>query len=150
MKLEQEIHMIGFTSPQQRAWLNLLVTVSRATASVNAVFRRGGLTEQQYNVLRILRGRYPESVNLCDIQERMIDKNSNATRLVEKLRQKDLAERHICPDNRRKVDIRITEKGMKLLSELDPELEEKIGQLFQNLDEKEIRQLDDLLEKFRG
>lgn len=150
MKLEQEIHTTNVGSPKHRAWLNLLVTTSRATASVAVIFKNRGLTEQQYNVLRILRGRYPEAVNLCNIQERMVDKSSNATRLVEKLRQKGLAERHTCSENRRKVDIRITDEGLKLLSVLDPEIEEKINDLFKNLNEEEITLLDNLLEKFRG
>jgi len=150
MDLEHEIHMTHFTSPRQRAWLNLLVTTSRSTSAVGAIFRQSGLTEQQYNVLRILRGRSPEPVNLSEIQERMIDKSSNATRLVEKLKQKGLADRHTCKENRRKVDITITDKGLKLLSDLDPKIEGKIDDLFRNLNDDEIRSLDSLLEKFRG
>ncbi|HKI46126.1 MAG TPA: MarR family transcriptional regulator [Balneolales bacterium] len=142
--------MTHFTSPRQRAWLNLLVTTSRSTSAVGAIFRQSGLTEQQYNVLRILRGRSPEPVNLSEIQERMIDKSSNATRLVEKLKQKGLADRHTCKENRRKVDITITDKGLKLLSDLDPKIEGKIDDLFRNLNDDEIRSLDSLLEKFRG
>lgn len=150
MKLENELHTKHISSPKQRAWLNLLVTTSRSSAILGTVFKKKGLTEQQFNVLRILRGKYPETVNLCDIQERMVDKNSNATRLVEKLRQKGLVERQTCENNRRKVDIRVTDDGLKLLSELDPEIEEVIDQLFRNLNEAEIRQLDGLLERFRG
>lgn len=150
MDLEHEIHMTNFASPRQRAWLNLLVTTSRSTSAVGSIFRKNGLTEQQYNVLRILRGRFPEPVNLSDIQERMIDKSSNATRLVEKLRKKGLADRHTCKENRRKVDITITDEGLKLLSDLDPEVEGKIDELFRNLNDDEIRSLDSLLEKFRG
>ena len=150
MDLEHEIHMTNFASRRQRAWLNLLVTTSRSTSAVGTIFRKNGLTEQQYNVLRILRGRSPEPVNLSEIQERMIDKSSNATRLVEKLKQKGLADRHICRENRRKVDITITGKGLKLLSDLDPEIGKKIDELFRNLNDDEIRSLDSLLEKFRG
>jgi len=80
----------------------------------------------------------------------MIDKSSNATRLVEKLKQKGLADRHTCKENRRKVDITITDKGLKLLSDLDPKIEGKIDDLFRNLNDDEIRSLDSLLEKFRG
>lgn len=150
MKLEQEIHMTRFASVKQRTWLNLLVTASRVTADVSVIFKNHGLTEQQYNVLRILRGRYPDPINLCDIQERMIDKSSNATRLVEKLRKKGLADRHTCAENRRKVDICITDTGLELLDELDPEVEGKINDLFRNLDKDEIARMDELLEKFRG
>ncbi len=150
MKLEDELHMTSFSSPEQRTWLNLLVTSKRVDELFRSVFSKAGLTEQQYNVLRILRGRHPCPLSLGEVQKRMVDKSSNATRLVEKLRQKGLVERCVCRKNRRKVDIRIIEGGLELLSQMDPEMECLIEQVFRNLDEMEIRQLDELLEKFRG
>ncbi len=150
MKLENEIQMTRFVSQEQRTWLNLLVTANRCTAEMNGIFKKYGLTEQQYNVMRILRGMYPDSGNLFEIQERMIDKNSNATRLVDKLRQKGLVEQKPCVQNRRKVEIKITDEGLKLLSEVDPEMEDSIKRLFVRLNDTEIKQLDELLEKFRG
>ena len=150
MKLEKELHMTRFVSPEQRTWLNLLVTTNRCATSINPIFKKIGISEQQYNVLRILRGMNPDSGNLFEIQERMIDKNSNATRLVEKLRQKGLIKQRRCEHNRRKVEIKITDEGLKLLSGTDYDMEKSINQLFVHLNDSEIHQLDQLLEKLRG
>lgn len=150
MKLEKEIHMTRFESSEQRTWLNLLITANRTVAAMGYIFKKFGISEQQYNVLRILRGLYPDSGNLFEIRERMIDKSSNATRLVEKLRQKGLVDQKICEKNRRKVDIKITDKGMNLLSEMNPEMSNSISRLFVHLNDAEIQELDRLLEKFRG
>lgn len=150
MKLENEIHMTRFVSNKQRTWLNLLVTASRSNMEMTDIFRKWELTSQQYNVLRILRGLYPEAANLCNIQQKMIEKSSNATRLVEKLRRKGLVVRKTCAENRRKVNIKITDRGLKRLTDMDHEVEDAINRLFIHLNGNEIEQLDQLLEKFRG
>ena len=108
------------------------------------------ISEQQYNVLRILRGQKGKPVNLMDIQDRMLHKTSNATRLVEKLRQKGMVERILCVQNRRKVEISITKKGLEVLAELDPVLNTKDNEMFKTLTKKEANLLGDLLDKLRG
>ena len=107
-----------------------------------------GITLQQYNVLRILRGAHPHPVRLSDITERMIDKNSNATRLVEKLRQKGLLKRDICPTNRRQVDILILSKGLEILKEIDVEMKAGFKE-FKAITKSEAKELNALLDKMR-
>lgn len=105
---------------------------------------------EQFNVLRILRGKNGEPSNLKDIQDRMISKMSNTTRLVDKLILKNLVERFICEKNRRKVDIYITKDGLKLLDILDPIIEKKENDLTSNLNTEELETLNLLLTKIRG
>ncbi len=105
---------------------------------------------EQFNVLRILRGKKGEPTNLQNIQERMINKMSNTTRLVDKLILKGLVERFICEKNRRKVDIFITDQGLKLLNEIDPEIEKIETQITSNLSTQELENLNFLLTKLRA
>eukprot|EP00746_Dinoflagellata_sp_MGD_P126721 gnl/MRDRNA2_/MRDRNA2_61482_c0_seq1.p2 gnl/MRDRNA2_/MRDRNA2_61482_c0~~gnl/MRDRNA2_/MRDRNA2_61482_c0_seq1.p2 ORF type:complete len:121 (+),score=11.28 gnl/MRDRNA2_/MRDRNA2_61482_c0_seq1:111-473(+) len=116
----------------------------------NHVFKQFDISQQQYNVLRILKGQKGNPINLMDIQSRMIHKSSNATRLVEKLRAKGLVERVQCENNRRKVEVFITEKGLELLEKITSRLKQEEGSLLNNLSEKEAVQLGDLLDKLRG
>jgi len=104
---------------------------------------------EQFNVLRILRGKKGEPANLQDIQERMINKMSNTTRLVDKLILKGLVERFVCEKNRRKVDIYITEEGLNLLNEIDPVIEEKETLMTSKLSPLELENLNALLTKLR-
>ena len=108
------VRVIGETLPT-KAVVNILYTASWLEGINIQRFKPHGISPQQYNVLRILRGAYPNPVMLGEITERMIDKNSNATRLVEKLRLKGFLKRDICKTNRRQVDITITQKGLTLL-----------------------------------
>ncbi len=108
-----------FSNDYERAIVNILFSASWLDGLHIQQLKPFGISPQQFNVLRILRGASPDPIRLADITERMIDKNSNATRLVEKLRQKGLLRREICKTNRRQVDIWITQKGLDLLAELD-------------------------------
>ncbi|WP_232827395.1 MarR family winged helix-turn-helix transcriptional regulator [Winogradskyella aurantiaca] len=108
------------------------------------------LSIEQFNVLRILRGQDGSTINLQDIQERMVNKMSNTTRLVDKLISKDLVERSICENNRRKVDIGITSKGLKLLKEIDPLIDAKESELTSQLNNKELEILNTLLLKLKN
>jgi len=96
-----------------------------------------------------LRGQKGKPVNMCEIQCRMIAKTSNTTRLVDKLLLKKLVTREVCSENRRKMEILITEKGMALLKELDPIVDQNENKYTRNLTEKELEQLNILLEKYR-
>ena len=150
MKLEEELKMKQFESPHHRTLLNIMFTSSWLNDRMSGITKPYDISEQQYNVLRILRGQKGRPVNLMDIQDRMLHKTSNATRLVEKLRQKGLVERVLCEQNRRKVEISITKSGLGLLAELDPILSTKDTEMFKTLTNKEASLLGDLLDKLRG
>ena len=103
---------------------------------------------QQFNVLRILRGQKGKPANLFTIQERMITKMSNTTRLVDKLIAKGFVERSVCEANRRKVEIKITPDGMKALKAMDVAIANTEKELIKNMSEEELTILDNLLKKF--
>lgn len=149
MKLEEEIKQQNFKSPLYKAMLNIRLTESWLSNQINQTLKPFGLSQEQYNVLRILKGQYPNPSPLQLISERMVNRMSNATRLVEKLRQGELVTRQECPTNRRKVDILITQKGMNLLDQIRPQLDAAMAQM-KNLSVKEAEQLNELLDKFRG
>lgn len=147
--IEEAIKQQKFTNEYEKAVVNVLYTASWLDAMNIQHFKPHGISPQQFNVLRILRGSYPNALRLSDITERMIDKNSNATRLVEKLRTKNFVKREICKHNRRQVDIWITQKGLDLLSELD-KLRENFEEQFKGLSRQDVQQLNSLLDKMRG
>jgi DNA-binding MarR family transcriptional regulator len=149
MELEKEIKQTNFHSDMQKMVVNLLFTASWVAYQHSELLKPHGITIQQYNVLRILRGQYPEPATVHLIQERMLDKMSNASRLVERLRQKGYVERRQCPNDRRSVDILITPTGLKLLEKLDVELQNWEGNL-NTLNPSEIQTLNRLLDKLRG
>ncbi|MEM9679384.1 MAG: MarR family transcriptional regulator [Bacteroidota bacterium] len=107
------------------------------------------LSIEQFNVLRILRGQKGEPINLQDIQGRMVNKMSNTTRLVDKLIKKKYVKRTVCKDNRRKVEIVITEEGLNILQTIDPLMNSSETQITQNLTTEELKQLNHLLTKLR-
>ena len=130
--------------------INILYTSRVVEEMATSVFKEYNLTNQQYNVLRILRGQKGKPANLSTLQERMIDKNSNTTRLVDKLIQKELVNRKVCPENRRKVEITITNKGLDVLKQLDPITKKANEDVLKNLNEKELETLNTLLDKLRN
>ena len=132
-----------------KAVINIAYT-SRVIEMATSVFKDFNLTNQQYNVLRILRGQKGKPANLSTLQERMIDRNSNTTRLVDKLIQKKLVTRKVCPENRRKIEILITEKGLSVLKELDPIITEANQNAVKNLNTEELETLNNLLDKLRN
>lgn len=149
MKIEE---IIKTTSPMaigKRTILNILYTQNLIGEKFNEVLKSYDLSPEQFNVLRILKGQNGNSTNMCVIQERMIAKTSNTTRLVDKLLLKELVTREICPDNRRKMEIAITQKGLDLLSEVNPKVDHHEALFSQNLTVSELEQLNNLLEKFR-
>lgn len=148
MTLEEDIKQEKFTNEFEKAAVNILFTGSWLY-NVNATrLRPFDITPEQYNVLRILRGAHPKTMMLTEITCRMIDKNSNATRLVEKLRQKGLVKREICEDNRRQVDISITDKGLTLLKKVELASGEWI-KLLKNISKSEASELNRILDKLR-
>lgn len=147
--IESEVKQEKFQSEFQKAVVNILFTGSWLY-NLNATFlKEFDVTPEQFNVLRILRGSHPKPMMLADITSRMIDKNSNATRLVEKLRLKGLVKREICKNNRRQVDISITDKGLNLLVKID-RASEAWQKALKHLTKAEAQQLNQLLDKLRG
>ncbi|WP_317896981.1 MarR family winged helix-turn-helix transcriptional regulator [Aurantibacillus circumpalustris] len=149
MKLEEEIQQKSFKSPHQKLAVNLLYTSNWLNSHYSQFFKKTDLTIQQFNVLRILRGQYPSYCSLKLIKERMLDRMSDASRIVDKLVAKDYITRGVCPNDRRSVNLLISEKGLKMLAELDV-IDESTINIFKNLDQKQIEQLNDLLDTLRG
>ena len=119
MKLEDEIHQKKFSSEFQKLTINLIYTNNWIASKHAEYFKNSDITIQQYNVLRILRGQFPNPSSVKLIKERMLDKMSDASRIIDKLKIKKLVVRKECPIDRRSVDILITEKGLELLKSLD-------------------------------
>ena len=149
MRIEDELHQKDFKDDYRRLLANLLFTNNWLNQQVMPFFKELDLTLQQHNVLAILRGQHPKPVCFGQIQERMVDRNSNVTRLVDKLIEKGFVTRIICPDNRRMIEVRITGKGLEKLQQVDesfPLLLER----FHTLSQQEAVQASQLLDKLRG
>jgi len=149
MKLEDEILQKHFRNEYHKAAVNVIYSYNWLVDYQVNLFKPYGITMQQYNILRILRGQYPKPATIKLIKERMLDKMSDASRIVEKLRLKGLVERNICSNDRRNVDVCITDKGLELLSRVDKH-DNEVDAKLSTLNEEEVKQLNDLLDKLRG
>jgi len=149
MRIEDEIKQKSFVSEYHKLAVNLQFTANWLGAKQAKVFKQFGISYQQFNVLRILKGQYPNPSSLILIRERMMDKESNASRLIDKLEKADLTKRVQCPNNRRQVDITITPKGIELLEKLNPEVE-NLKDVLSELSQDEAKTLNTLLDKMRG
>lgn len=149
MKIEDEIKQKSFKSEFQKAMINIMFTSGWLEHKQTHFFKKWGISPQQYNVLRILRGQNNNPITVASIQERMMDKMSNASRLVEKLKQKNLIERKECKVDRRQVDIIITNKGINLLNEIDKNMNE-LEKIMKALSKDEAIELNRILDKLRG
>ncbi len=148
MKLEDEIQQKKFKSIEQKLMLNLIYTTNWLTAKQDSLFKDSGITVQQYNVLRILRGQYPNPCSIKLIKERMLDRMSDTSRIVDKLYTKKLLERNECPNDRRSVNVIISNQGLELLKSLDY-VDDLSKQNLKSLSDKEIDILNHLLDKLR-
>jgi DNA-binding MarR family transcriptional regulator len=149
MGLEHDIKQEKFLNEYEKVAVNILFTSSWLHNLNAARLKDYAITPEQYNVLRILRGSHPHALMLADITARMIDKSSNATRLVEKLRLKSYVKRVLCENNRRQVDISITDKGMQLLKKIDRNEATWLDAL-KNISKAEALELNRILDKLRG
>jgi len=149
MNIESEIKNSSPLPLSSRTIINLMYTSRQVEEIASGKFKEFDITAQQFNVLRILRGQKGNPANLSTIQERMIDKSSNTTRLIDKLIQKKLVKRQICKNNRRKIEVFITNGGLELLSQLDPIVEETNKNILDNLSTMEQEKLNTLLDKLR-
>lgn len=147
MKLEKEINQKRFKNEYQKAAINVIYTANWLSAAHAANLKPFGITQQQFNILRILRGQQPKPASIKLLKERMMDKMSDASRLVDKLTAKGLVDRKTCKSDRRNVDVCITEKGLELLAKLD-HLDDEFRNII-SLTETEVEQLNQLLDKMR-
>jgi len=149
MTIEEEIKQAKFKSPHQKAVLNLLFTANWIQNKQRELFEPFGITGQQYNMLRILRGQHPKPIPAVEIKSRMLDKNSDVSRLLDRLIGKNLVNKNQCPNDKRATDINITETGLELLNDLDSAIN-NIDSHYLTLSKEEAKQLSDLLDKARG
>ncbi|MFD2826890.1 MarR family winged helix-turn-helix transcriptional regulator [Leeuwenhoekiella polynyae] len=150
MKIEEALKINSGLDLSSKTLINIQYTSRLLEEKFAALLKEHGLSTPQFNVLRILRGQKGKPASLACIQERMVDRSSNTTRLVDKLIAKGMVERRICPANRRKVEIEITKPGLDLLKELDPLTKKTNAENASNLTENELLTLNDLLDKLRN
>ncbi|MDN3205455.1 MarR family winged helix-turn-helix transcriptional regulator [Algoriphagus sediminis] len=149
VSIEKAIQQKEFKDPKNKLIVNLLYTHSYLVTQQNSLFKPYGISPEQYNVLRILKGQKGKPITVSSIQERMLNKMSNASRLVEKLKIKGLLKREECPTDRRQVDISITEEGLELLEDLQIQVD-KFNKNFVSLSDEDVTKLNQLLDDLRG
>lgn len=149
MRIDDEIQSSKFEDNYHKAVININYTYGWLNNILRCQFERYNLTPQQFNVLRILRGQFPKPATVNLLKERMVDKMSDASRIVDRLVQKGLVSRCTNTRDRRAVDIRISDKGMEILEKMDSEFKTK-DFLKGRMSDEEAGQLSDLLDKLRG
>ena len=149
MKLEKEIRQKTFRNDSHKLGVNIIYTFNCMQSLHSDMLKEHKITYQQFNVLRILRGQQPHPASVKLIRERMLDKMSDASRIVEKLRVKGFVVRNISEDDRRSCEVQITDKGLQLLAKID-EHNDTYDIFFSQLSVFEIKELNRLLDKLRG
>lgn len=148
-KIEEVLKTDKFESEYHKALLNILYTSNWLNALLKEPISKEHITLQQYNILRILRGQYPNPATINLIKERLLDNMSDVSRIIDRLVEKKLVSRKVCPSDRRAVDILITENGLETLQKLDPSM--CIASLLKKtLTADECQQMNVLLDKMRG
>ena len=148
MGIDKDIQQAKFRNLHQKAAINLIYTLSWMRERTKVIFDAEDITAQQFNILRILRGSFPQPLSTLQIRERMLEKMSDTSRIVDRLITKGLVKKITCKNDRRLVDVIISDKGKKLLERLDTRQEE-IDDVLGNLSEKDANILSDLLDKIR-
>lgn len=148
MGIDKDIQQAKFRNIYQKAALNLIYTLGWMRERTRVFFEEEDITPQQFNILRILRGSFPEPLSTLQIRERMLEKMSDTSRIVDRLIAKGLVKKLTCKADRRLVDVVITDKGKKLLERLDTRQDE-MDHVLDTLTEKEAALLSDLLDKIR-
>ncbi len=149
MKLSEEIQQATFRSAHTEAVLNIHFTSNWLFRIVQAELNAFGISHEQYNILRILRGNREGTYCLRDVQGRMLNRTANTTRLVEKLRKRGLLSRRPNPTNRRMVGVRITQAGLDLLEEMDGPIQEIDRRMQVALSSEDAARLTEILERLR-
>lgn len=148
MGIDKEIQQSNFRNPHQKAAINLIYTLGWIKEKTKYIFESEEITAQQFNILRILRGSFPQPLSTMQIRERMLEKMSDTSRIVDRLITKGLVKKITCKSDRRLVDVIITDKGKKLLDRLDTRQQE-MDDALSNLSERDANILSDLLDKIR-
>lgn len=149
MKIEEEIQQRSFRNEYQKSAINLMYTYGWLYNKQKKFFSDYDITAQQYNVLRILKGQYPKAISTSEIKSRMLDKNSDVSRIVDRLEVKSLVKKKTCKSDRRLVDVSINADGIQLLQNIDTKIQD-FDNLFAALQPNEARELNRLLDKLRG
>ncbi len=147
MSIEKDINQRKFRNEYQKAGINIIYTFNWMNEKMRSLFEEYELTSQQFNILRILRGAV-QPISTLQIRQRMLDKMSDTSRIVDRLIVKGLAKKNVCKTDKRLVDVTITDKGKKLLTKLD-EHQDDMDKVVGNLTEDEAKQLNELLDKIR-
>ena len=147
MSIEEDINQPKFRNEFQKASINIIYTFNWQTEQMKSLFDKHELTTQQFNILRILRGA-GQPISTLQIRQRMLDKMSDTSRIVDRLIVKGLVKKFICKADKRLVDVSITENGKKLLIKLDKHQDE-MDALLSNLSDSEAKTLNKLLDKIR-
>ncbi len=149
MKLADLIQQSTFASPAHEALLNVMATASWAQSEINAALAPHGVTQAQYNVLRILRGNHPNCYTCSDVGSRLLDRTPDVTRLLVRLEQRGLIHRQRAEHDRRVVEVTITEDGLALLETLEAPIQSTMGRLSSHLSDEDHATLSRLLETLR-
>lgn len=148
MRLEEALKTTKFANETHKATLNLIYTTYWLRSHFMTAMKDHGITMEQFNVLRILKGKHPDQMCVKDIGSRMIEKSSNVPRIIDKLILKDLVERGQSAEDKRETLIALTEKGINLLMEANRSMEDNTKDII-GIDEADAAQLNTLLEKMR-
>lgn len=148
MNVEQVIQTQKKIPIESRTIIHFMLVNNKINETISKVFKPFDVSLQQFNVLRILRGQNGKPAHLSTLNERMVTKMSNTTRLVDKLILKGYVKRIVCPTNRRKVEINITAEGEDALKEMDKAMKVAEKSILRNISKKELEQLNALFNKF--
>lgn len=149
MRIEEEIHQKKFRNEFQKAGINIIYTHNWLNTKQKNFFSRYDITPQQFNVLRILRGQHPGSISTSAIRDRMLDRSSDASRIVDRIHKLGLVNKKPCPTDKRLVDVTISDKGLRLLEKIDLTIGE-IDRMVGRLSQTEAEELNRLLDKIRS
>jgi DNA-binding MarR family transcriptional regulator len=149
MNIQEEIQQSRFRNKYQEAAINLIYTSGWLANKHKEFFSKFGITVQQYNILSILRGQNPNKISGAEIKSRMMDKNSDVSRLLDRLILKNLVSKSKCPDDKRAADVMITKNGLELLSSIDSKIN-LLDSILDRLTESEAAQLSLLLDRLRS
>lgn len=148
MSIDRDIQQTRFANSRHKALINILYTYGWALERIKNILADHGITHQQFNILRILRGSFPKPISTLQIRERMLDKMSDTSRIVDRLILKGLAQKTTSSKDKRLVDVVITEKGQDILREID-EGPDIVSEVMNNVTEEEMDELSHLLDKIR-
>ncbi|MEQ1554408.1 MAG: MarR family transcriptional regulator [Ferruginibacter sp.] len=148
MSLEKDINQAKFSNEHHKVMINIIFTANWVNEKLKPIFDKENITQQQYNILRILRGA-KEPISTLQIRERMLDKMSDTSRIVDRLIVKELAKKKVCSTDKRLVDVSISAKGIKLLQKLDGS-QQLMEDSVKAISKKDAKMINDLLDKLRG